>query len=103
MLLAPFILSPLLFISINSEVNKLANLIIFIGELSSSSQILLLGRRGSEMCLHHPLDGRVLADGGPPPPHHLHDAHGSAPDAGDRVHRSVVGICVPDSSVTCAT
>ena len=41
------------------------------------------------MCLHHPLDGRVLADGDPPPPHHLHDAHGSAPDAGDHVHRSV--------------
>lgn len=41
------------------------------------------------MCLHHPLDGRVLADRGAAPPHHLHDAHGPTSNAGNYVYRSV--------------
>ena len=28
------------------------------------------------MPVHDPADGRVLDDGGPAPPHHLHDPHG---------------------------
>ena len=28
------------------------------------------------MPVHYPADGRVLDDGGPAPPHHLHDPHG---------------------------
>ena len=33
------------------------------------------------------LDGGLLADGGPAPAHHLHDADGAAAAAGGHVHR----------------
>ena len=31
---------------------------------------------GPLLPVHHPADGSLLDDGGPAPPHHLHDPHG---------------------------
>ena len=38
------------------------------------------------MCLHDPADGGVLDDGGPAPPHHLHDPDGGAATPRHHVH-----------------
>ena len=70
-LLAPFFLSPLLFLAQvwrqrPNSVNFYPN--IFSGPTDGG---------GAGLPLHHPTDGRLLDDGGPAPTHHLHDPHGN--------------------------